>query len=237
LIALVIASALARVASGADATTITTTTAPAVTKFDGTANRFIEGGGEKAQIRISGTFCLDAALSLDLSTTTVRLDQLLDEGESGGAGELLDIVPLTLSAVPRRSTPNSARYECLAPACDRAATPSLEITAKASGKCRLAGGAAGTAFEFLLDINRGDTELRIPPRYSASPAACSGNPPVTRLTTRFTINPSAAAVVVIRPAQVWRCNRSQGVVGSLRTLRSGATTVKRGRKHRRPVMR
>ena len=146
----------------------------------------------------------------------MRLDRLLDE--VGGAGELLGIVPLTLSAVPSRSTPSSARYECLAPVCDRATTPSLKMTAKASGGCTLPDSAAGTSFRFLLDINRGDNEVRIPPRYSSSPAACSGSPLTTALTSQFTINPSTTALVVMRDMQTWRCTLSQGVVESLRAL-------------------
>jgi hypothetical protein len=144
------------------------------------ANRVGETESTSAQVRISGTFPFSGAI--DLSTSTVTIDDLLNE--MGGAGELGQRVSTTLTARPG-GNPNAAIYE----------TPDgIRPTFRMEIKNR---DPENPVFEFNLRVDRATI--------SAFPELCEGEPPTTDLTTSFSIDDGVNPPVVVSTVQRWRC--------------------------------
>jgi len=153
-------------------------------RFTGLAHG-VERGENRGGLRITERFTLDGAS--DLSTSVVTIDRLLNE--VGGAGELVDGLPITLSASPSSNT-NSAIYETPA-----GVFPRLRMTIAKRG---------GNQFNFRLD----GVDATID-----SPLQC----PTTNLTTTFTIDDGINPPQAVTTERPWRCFKRGDKFEYLRT--------------------
>jgi len=153
-------------------------------RFTGLAHG-VERGENRGGLRITERFTLDG--TIDLSTSVVTIDRLLNE--VGGAGELVDGLPITLSASPSSNT-NSAIYETPA-----GVFPRLRMTIAKRG---------GNQFNFRLD----GVDATID-----SPLQC----PTTNLTTTFTIEDGINPPQAVTTERPWRCSKRGDKFEYLRT--------------------
>jgi hypothetical protein len=153
---------------------------PALTQLQGSATKVGNLNGHSA-VSLSGKFTLTDPLALDLATVTV--EALLNEVE--GAGELVDGLPLVLSA-KSGSTANAATYQSVPNTLPRVR---LDIT-KRSPTTR--------PVEFRIKV-----EDALIAQY---PQHCSEGPDsTTPLALRFTIDDGVNLPFVVEGLVEWKC--------------------------------
>jgi uncharacterized repeat protein (TIGR03803 family) len=142
-----------------------------VTRFTGTATG-VGVSGNRAGLQIVGRFT--SQTNINLGAATLTIERLLDE--TGGNGELVQGLPLTLSATPG-SGPDLARFE------DRT--------------------GPNYAFFDTKDLGRGQFDFRIKLGAAAIESAALCSP--TALTTRFRLD-DGLRVLVVSTEQPWTCS-------------------------------
>jgi hypothetical protein len=122
--------------------------------------------------------------AIDLASATLTIDALLSEDEEGGAGELVQGIPIVLHAQP--GSGSSAATFATPPR----ATPSITVDVQMEQPSFAT--VAMTVLRATL------------PRF---PQLCSlaSLPPTTNLTTRFTIDDGINPAVTIATQEPWRC--------------------------------
>ncbi len=149
----------------------------------------LPGKDTGAQVNVVGKSGL--AGPVNLASSRLTIERLLDEGGGGGAGELAkgtggaDILPITLAARPG-STANAAIFET--PPRSR---PILRIEIKNRDPRK-------ALLEFTLRLDG----AAIP----AFPALCAGSSPATHLATSFRIDDGVNPPVVVSTVRAWRCS-------------------------------
>ncbi|HZR83039.1 MAG TPA: PKD domain-containing protein [Candidatus Binatia bacterium] len=166
-----------------------------VQRFDGSATDIgiqrEPGGTGGVEYRIRGEFDYDGAI--DLGSSTVTLESLLEEVGEGGAGELIKriddapVVPLVIPA-RREATTDRAVFE----------------TKRYRPQIRLQLRRTGNHFEFRLKLDRGLART--------VPANCTGDPPGQRSLFRhhFVFDDGVNPPLDVVHLQEWDCSNLEG---------------------------